>query len=126
MADWVPILDDGFIAADVIRWKEGVYSRRRSSKAKAPRLGDRLVTAEVLKGPDSDGWVRLLVRKCEIISELSTRKPLSLPANTEIKRARRTIMRGKPERLLWSDESARVAVASKFLGADGENGPERG
>jgi hypothetical protein len=25
-------------------------------------------------------------------------------------------MRGKPERLLWSDESARAVVASKFLG----------
>jgi len=125
MAEWIPIQDEGFIPADVIRWKEGVYSRRRSRKKKAPRLGDRLITAEVLKGPDAEGWVRLLVRKCEILSELSTRKPAPLIQNTEIKRGVRTIMRGKPERLLWSDETARSAVASKFLGADGENGSER-
>lgn len=33
-------------------------------------------------------------------------------------RARKTIERGKPERLLWTDETARAAVCdrSKFLG----------
>ncbi|MGD0519833.1 MAG: hypothetical protein ABSA48_01135 [Terracidiphilus sp.] len=33
-----------------------------------------------------------------------------------IRRKKRTIERGKPGRLLWSDESARAIVASKFLG----------
>jgi hypothetical protein len=61
MTEWVPVHDGGFIAADVIRWKEGVYTQRRGRKTKAPRLGDRLVTAEVLNGPDADGWVRLLL-----------------------------------------------------------------
>lgn len=116
MAEWVQIQDGGFIAADVIRWKEGVYRPRRSRKAKALRIGDQLVTAEVLKEPDANGWVRLLVRKCEIILELSIKKPSPIATNTEIKRAQKTIMRGKPERLLWSDESARAVVASKFLG----------
>lgn len=33
-------------------------------------------------------------------------------------RARKTIERGKPERLLWTDETARAAICdrSKFLG----------
>jgi hypothetical protein len=39
-----------------------------------------------------------------------------LPKGENIRRKRRTIERGKPERLLWSDESARAIVASKFLG----------
>jgi len=30
MADWVSV-GDGFIAADVIRWKEGVFQNRRSN-----------------------------------------------------------------------------------------------
>jgi len=34
----------------------------------------------------------------------------------EIRRKRSTIMRGKPERLLSSDERARALLASKFLG----------
>ncbi len=74
-----------------------------------------MVSAEVLKEPDAKGLVRLLVRKCEIPSELTTRKLLPIKASTEIKRAVKTIMRRKAERLLWSDESAQAFVASKFL-----------
>jgi hypothetical protein len=87
MAEWVPIQDVGFIAADIIRWKEGVYKPQRSRKTKALRLGDRLVIAEVIKEPDAEGWVRLLVRKCEILSELSTKKLSPIATGTEIKRA---------------------------------------
>lgn len=122
MAEWVPIQDGRVIMADVIRWKETVYGPRRSKKAKAPRLGARLVTAEVLQEPDAEGWMRLLVRKCEIVLELTIRKPWPITPGTEMKRAVRTIMRGKPERLLWSDESARAVVASKFLGKPPEKG----
>ncbi len=113
--DWIPIEDGAFIAADVIRWKEGVYKPQRSRKKKALRFGDRLITAEVLQEPDANGWVRLLVRKCEILTETSVKKLSPISNTKEIKRAKKTIMRGKPERLLWSDESARTIVASQFL-----------
>ena len=116
MTEWIPI-EDGFIGADVVRWKEVAYGQRRSRRGKAPRLGKRVVTAEVLKEPDKKGWVRLLARHCETIEQLSIRKLPSLLPGDEIKRARKTIMRGNPERLLWSDESAREAViASKYRG----------
>ena len=78
-----------------------------------------MVSAEVLKEPDADGWVQLLVRGCEVVSAKIGRNPWDvpmLPKDTEVKRAKKTIMRGKPERLLWSDETARALVASKFLG----------
>jgi hypothetical protein len=119
MAEWVPIENGEFIAADVIRWKEGVYRRGRSRKAKAVRFGDRIVTAEVLKEPDAKGWVQLLVRGCEVVSAMIGRNLFEVPLlakRTEVKRAKKTIMRGKPERLLWSDESARAIVTSRFLG----------
>lgn len=116
MAEWIPIGDD-FIVADVIRWKEGVFKNRRRKKAKPMRLGERLVIAEVLR--DEAGWVYLLVRGCEVVSAnmgWNLRDVPLLAKNTETKRKRKTIARGKPERLLWSDESARAVVASKFLG----------
>lgn len=125
MQEWVPIQEGGFVVADVIRWKEGVYGHRRG-KAKTPRLGDRLVTAEVLKEPDQKGYVRLLVRQCEILSELSVRKPPLIATTTEIRRGIRTIMRGKPERLLWSDESARAMVASRYVGTHTGNTEGKG
>lgn len=115
MAEWVPVGND-FIEADVIRWKEGVFKSKRRKNGKLVRIGERLVTAEVLK-MDNQGWVNLLVRACEVVSVgWNIREVPLLPKETEIKRKRTTIARGNTERLLWSDESARSIVASKFVG----------
>ena len=116
MAIWMPV-GDGFIEADVIRWKEPVFKNQRYGKP--ARLGHRLVTAEVLREANREGWVYLLVRASEVISahigwNLSD-VPLP-PKDIETKRRLRTIVRGGAERLAWSDESARAIVAGQFLG----------
>ena len=131
VAEWVPItFEGGLIAADVVRWKENVYHPRRKRRGRAVRLGERLLTAEVLKEPDSKGWVRLLVRQCESLVEYTTRKLPAYLNGAEIKRAQKTIMRGNPERLLWSDESARAVVASECprpsVTSTGGNGADDG
>ncbi|MGQ0619372.1 MAG: hypothetical protein ACT4QA_05560 [Panacagrimonas sp.] len=114
MAEWIAC-GDGYIEADVIRWKEPVWERRRG---KARKIGDRLVTAEVLREADEKEFVRLLVRGCDVISETPQhlQATLLLKKDAEIRRKRQTLTRTKPERLLWSDESARGIAASKFLG----------
>lgn len=101
---------DGFIEADVIRWKEAVWDSPRKRKGAALRIGERLVTAEVVA--DEGEWVRLLVRECLETARFSVRKPVVLfKAGTVIRRARKTIIKyGEPERLLWSDESARACL----------------
>ena len=116
MAKWIPC-DSEFIEADVVRWKESVWEKRsRRRNARAVNVGERVVTAEVLR-EDAEGWVYLLTRACVLLSErIPGRKVPLLPKGGNLRRKRRTIERGKPERLLWSDESARAIVASKFLG----------
>jgi hypothetical protein len=107
---------DGFIEADVIRWREGVWERRSFRRnARAVNVGDRRVTAQVLQEDDEE-WVHLVVRRCEMVSEKFGRKITLLAEDEEIRRRRRTITRREPERLLWSDETARGALVSKFLG----------
>lgn len=116
MTVWLPV-GDGFIEADVIRWKEPVFKNQGAGRA--ARVGDRLVSAEVLRESDADGWVYLLVRSSEVVSAKIgwSRSDVLLPARgQETKRQLRTIVRGDPERLAWSDESARAVVASRFLG----------
>lgn len=124
MAEWVSV-GDNFIAADVVRWKEAVFKARRSKKGRAVKLGERLVIAEVLR--DEAGWVYLLVRGCELVSVktgwLDRHVPL-LPTGTETKRKRKTIARGNAEWLLWSDESARALLASRFFGNHQPSSPE--
>lgn len=119
MDEWVPAED--FIAADVIRWTEGIFDRRR--KGKALRIGERRVTAEVLsRGPDN--WVQLLVRGVEITrSDYAGKTIPLLKAGETVKRGLTTVLRGKPVRLPWSDESARAAVVkrrdrSRFMPAE--------
>jgi hypothetical protein len=116
MAVWIPV-GDGFIEADVIRWKEPVFKNRW--RGQPALVGDRLVTAEVLREADQDGWVYLLVRHSEVVSVRTSWQlsDVQLPATgKETQRRLRTILRGNPERLAWSDESARAIVASQFLG----------
>ncbi len=100
----------------MVRWKEGIWQRRgRSKKARAVHVGDRVVTGEVLKDA-GDGRVCILVRKCEIPSEKWGRQLTPLAKGTEIRRKRSTIERAHPERMAWSDETARGALHSRFLG----------
>lgn len=110
MDQWIPATD--FIAADVVRWTEGIYDRRR--RGKALRIGERLVAAEVIDR-GKDGWVRLLVRACTITKdEFAGRPIIPIKAGEILRRGEKTILRGKPQRLLWNDETARAAVlASK-------------
>ena len=100
--------------ADVIRWKEAVWEKRQRLRGRAVNAGDRMVVAEVIR--DADGWVELLIRECTIVSEKPGWLLKPLPNNVEVRRRRRTIERGNPERLLWSDESVRAGLSSKFLG----------
>jgi hypothetical protein len=98
--------------ADVIRWKETAWEKRRG-RGRAVNAGERTVIAEVIR--DKDGWVELLLRGSTVVSEKPGWLLKPLPKNLEVRRKRRTIERGNPERLRWSDESVRAGLKSKFL-----------
>ena len=115
MTEWVPVGGD-FIKADVIRWKEGVFERRGPRGRRAINIGSRLVIAEVLTEPDSEGWALLLVIGFEVVSEAPGKRLVPIKKGTKTKRKLKTLVRGRAERLPWSDESARSMLASRFLG----------
>lgn len=109
-AEWIPC-GGGFIEADLIRWNEGVWQKSRRRRGRAVNIGDRAVIAEVIR--DDGVWVDLLVRGCNVSSEKPGRKVLPLAKNMDVRRKRHTIEKGNPERLLWTDESARSLLVSK-------------
>jgi hypothetical protein len=55
--------NEGMMQADVIRWTEGIYEQCRRKSAKARRVGEGIVTAEVIETTDDD-WLKLLARMC--------------------------------------------------------------
>lgn len=124
MEQWVPATD--FISADVVRWTEGIYDRRR--RGKALRIGERLVAAEVIER-GKDGWVKLLVRASAITKDEFAGRPITpLKSGEQVRRGEKTILRGKPQRLLWNDESARQAIVngssrgSRYIKKDDDEG----
>jgi len=117
MTEWVAV-GGGFIQGDVIRWQEGDWIRRGTrGRARSVLVGDRVVTAEVLQAADRDGWVLLKVAACAVgVTRVHRKEVTALKAGADIKRAYKTLVKGKAERLLWSDESVRGLLSSKFLG----------
>jgi hypothetical protein len=117
MTGWTEVKHD-FIKADVIRWNEGDWLRRGPrGRTHNVKVGDRVVTAEVLQPADADGWVLLKVVACAVgVSRVHRKVVTALKEGTEIRRAYKNIVNGKPERLLWSDEHVRAMLSSKFLG----------
>jgi len=125
MAVWIPV-GDGFIEADVIRWREPVFKNRRHGSP--ARLGERQMIAEVLCDDGGSGWVDLLVRHSEVLSPAPGRNPheVVLPEkHTETRRRRRTLLKGDAERLEWSDEGARDSVLASKLPANPKPVPTR-
>lgn len=106
----------GFIEADVIRWTEGVWRKPRRNRGRAVNIGDRVVVAEVIR--DDGEWMDLLVRDCTVARENPGVEIMLLAKDTEVHRKRHTIEKGKPERLLWSDETVRALLVSRLLGAE--------
>lgn len=105
-----------FISPDVLRWTEAVWlePKRKTRKRKATKAGERRVTAAVLT-LDSRGSVRLSVIKDEILENKFGMPLKALKQDDVIVRKRATIERGNPERMKWSEESARSLAVSKFL-----------
>lgn len=114
-ARWIPC-SSGFIQADVIRWTEGVWRKPRRNRGRAVNTGDRLVIAEVIR--DDGEWVDLLVRDCTVTRETHGLQYMLLAKDSEVRRKRHTIEKGKPERLLWSDETVRALLVSRFPKGD--------
>ena len=119
----------GFIAADVIKWREPLWRARGPKGRKKQytgegfggqrlvKVGHRVVSAEVIEGPDEDGWVYLLVRQYDNLGYANPERLMKpIKVGERIRRRVGTIMRGDPRRLAWSDEPLRSALVSQYLG----------
>ena len=115
MPKWIECGED-FITGDVVRWTEAVWlePKRKTKKKRAEKIGERRVTAAVLT-VDNKGFVRLSVIHDEILANKYGMPLKSLKKDQVIVKKRATIARGKPERMKWSEETARALAVSRFL-----------
>lgn len=109
LVEWVSC-GERFIEADVIRWREAIWKPKTRKNARAVKIGERLVTGQVVKR-EPGGWVRLSVSQCETKNaDTWTARIPPLEPGVVVRRKLDTIKRGKPQRLHWTDETARKAV----------------
>lgn len=98
--------EDRFIESDVLRWVESVFEERRKKLVRVAKLR---VTAQFDR-VDGD-YIVLTVGVVEVLEDRSGgRKALKFKVGDEIRRKRSTVEKGRPERRLWSDETARLKV----------------
>ena len=99
------VLCDEVVEGDIIRFTESVWERRGPKKRqRVIRVGEHDVIAQVLSVEEQ--WIYLIVMECE------GDKPLE--KGQEIKRKVTTVLK-RCERLLWSEESVRARLTSRFL-----------
>ncbi|WP_250504698.1 hypothetical protein [Caballeronia sp. AZ7_KS35] len=111
MSEWINNAD--FIEADIIQWQESLWAKNNLTQ-KNMVVGNRVVTAEVLREDTATGFVTLRVLASSV-SPSKGKKPIALPFDNgeQIRRARKTIEKSRPWRLPWSDENARALLIAE-------------
>ena len=101
---------DSFVISDVIEWTEAIWPRRTARRRKSkPRLvGKQKVIAQITE-IDGD-FIKLTILKSELLENTVAKILIPHKVGTVITKKRSTLLRGEPERLLWSEEDVRKAL----------------
>lgn len=114
---WIKIGNGDIRQGDVVRWEQGNFIQRGSKKFGRSVLVGMRTTAMQVNEVTPDGWVIGEVRSCEAgVSKVHRREVEKLKVGEPVKRAYKTLIKGKGERLEWPDESSRSVLVSHFLG----------
>jgi len=101
--------DGEFVESDVVEWTEAIWPPSHSRRRKKSRpWGKQKIIAQITA---IDGeFVKLTILKSAITENIigSGLKPHKV--GSTITKKRSTLLRGEPERLLWSEEDVRAAL----------------
>lgn len=98
-----------FIESDVVEWVEAIWSPNKTRRKKGGRpWGKQKVVAQIAH-IDGD-FVKLTVLKAAVIENIIGSELRPHKVGTTITKKRATLLRGNPERLLWSEEDVRAAL----------------
>lgn len=105
-----------FVESDVVEWTEAIWPPNHSRRRKKSRpWGKQKVTAQIT-AVDGD-FVKLTILKSEITENIIGSELKPHKVGTTITKKRQTLLRGEPERLLWSEEDVRKTLLSYNDGA---------
>ncbi|MBW7909897.1 MAG: hypothetical protein H3C49_01300 [Alphaproteobacteria bacterium] len=98
-----------FVESDVVEWTEAIWPPNHSRRRKKSRpWGKQKVTAQIT-AVDGD-FVKLTILRSAIVENIIGSELKPHKVGTTITKKRQTLLRGEPERLLWSEEDVRKAL----------------
>ena len=101
-----------FVESDVVEWTETIWPPNSPRRRKKPRpWGKQKITAQIT-AIDGD-FVKLTVLKSAITENIIGSELKPHKVGTTITKKRQTLLRGEPERLVWSEEDVRTALLEK-------------
>lgn len=101
-----------FLESDVVEWVEAIWSPNKSRRRKKSRpWGKQKVVAQITS--IEGDYMKLAVLKASVIENNVGTELRPHKAGTTITKKRSTLIRGNPERLLWSEEEVRIALLTQ-------------
>ncbi|MDI1226188.1 MAG: hypothetical protein PSY14_00690 [bacterium] len=98
-----------FVESDVVEWIEAIWSPKKTRKrTKSRPWGKQKVIAQIA-AIDGD-FVKLTVLKSHITENIIGSELRPHKVGSTITKKRSNLLRGEPERLLWSEEDVRAAL----------------
>ena len=100
---------EGFVESDVVEWTEAIWPPSHSRRRKKSRpWGKQKVTAQIISVEGE--FVKLTILRSSITENIIGSELKPHKVGTIITKKRATLLRGEPERLLWSEEDVRKAL----------------
>jgi len=97
------------VESDVVEWTEAIWPPSHSRRRKKPRpWGKQKITAQITE--IEGDFVKLTVLRSSITENIIGSELKPHKVGTTITKKRQTLLRGEPERLLWSEEDVRKAL----------------
>jgi hypothetical protein len=100
------------LESDVVEWTEAIWPPNSFRKKKRRPWGKQTVTGQITK--IEDDFIAVLVLKARITENNFSSELRPHKVGTTIKKKRRALLKGRPERLHWSEEDVRAALLSEL------------
>lgn len=102
-----------FVVSDVIEWTESIWPPRNPRSRKKPRpWGKQRATAQIT---DIDAeYIKLTILKSEITENMIGSELKPHKVGSAITKKKQTVLKGDPQRLLWSEEDVRESLLEKI------------
>lgn len=102
---------ENFVESDVIEWTEAMWPPNRNRRKKSRPWGKQKVIAQIA-AVDGD-FIKLTILKSEILENNGVKQLVPHKVGSTITKKRATLLRGEPERLLWSEEDVRLVLVNQ-------------